>query len=120
MICVVLSRHVTNSGQSFAVSCSREMFTLTATCLPVSYMTRQVMHEVVNLILAAGNRGVPTVKACTHVAELVQAEVWRECCAAADAHDDRGGIIVYAFGRQEWKSVKGFTAPFRFKHLDSG
>ncbi|CAM9263757.1 unnamed protein product [Scytosiphon promiscuus] len=34
-----------------------------------------VMHEVVNLILATGNKGVPTVKACTHVAELVQAEV---------------------------------------------
>lgn len=33
------------------------------------------MHEVVNLILANGNSGVSTVKACTHVAELVQAEV---------------------------------------------
>ncbi|CAM9586380.1 unnamed protein product, partial [Hapterophycus canaliculatus] len=33
------------------------------------------MHEVVNLILANGNGGVSTVKACTHVAELVQAEV---------------------------------------------
>lgn len=39
------------------------------------------MHEVVNLILADGNSGVSTVKACTRVAELVQAEVrlwlWR-------------------------------------------
>eukprot|EP00752_Nemacystus_decipiens_P002243 g2126.t1 len=34
-----------------------------------------VMHEVVNLILASGNGGVSTVKACTRVAELVQAEV---------------------------------------------
>eukprot|EP00903_Cladosiphon_okamuranus_P015271 g14112.t1 len=34
-----------------------------------------VMHEVVNLILANGNNGVSTVKACTRVAELVQAEV---------------------------------------------
>lgn len=33
------------------------------------------MHEVVNLILASGNSGVSTVKACTRVAELVQAEV---------------------------------------------
>ena len=33
------------------------------------------MHEVVNLILADGNRGVSTVKACRRVAELVQAEV---------------------------------------------
>lgn len=33
------------------------------------------MHEVVNLILANGNAGVSTVKACTRVAELVQAEV---------------------------------------------
>ncbi|CBJ30655.1 mitochondrial DNA-directed RNA polymerase [Ectocarpus siliculosus] len=34
-----------------------------------------VMHEVVNLILASGNKGVSTVRACTRVAELVQAEV---------------------------------------------
>ncbi|CAM9937269.1 unnamed protein product, partial [Laminaria digitata] len=34
-----------------------------------------VMHEVVNLILADGNKGVSTVKACRRVAELVQAEV---------------------------------------------
>lgn len=33
------------------------------------------MHEVMNLILASGNTGVSTVKACTRVAELVQAEV---------------------------------------------
>lgn len=33
------------------------------------------MHEVVNLILAKGNDGVPTVRACLRVAELVQAEV---------------------------------------------
>ena len=35
----------------------------------------KVMHEVVNLILAEGNKGVSTLKACIHVAELVQAEV---------------------------------------------
>lgn len=35
----------------------------------------QVMHEVVNLCLSEGNRGVPTLKACKHVAELVQQEV---------------------------------------------
>ncbi|CAN0414773.1 unnamed protein product [Pylaiella littoralis] len=34
-----------------------------------------VMHEVVNLILAKGNDGVPTVRACLRIAELVQAEV---------------------------------------------
>ena len=39
------------------------------------------MHEVVNLILADGNKGVPTVKACRCVAELVQAEVRRDACA---------------------------------------
>lgn len=33
------------------------------------------MHEVVNLILADGNKGVSTLKACMNVAELVQAEV---------------------------------------------
>lgn len=35
----------------------------------------KVMHEVVNLILAEGNKGVSTLKACINVAELVQAEV---------------------------------------------
>lgn len=33
------------------------------------------MHEVVNLCLSEGNRGVPTLKACKQVAELVQQEV---------------------------------------------
>lgn len=35
----------------------------------------KVMHEVVNLCLSEGNRGVPTLKACEHVANLVQQEV---------------------------------------------
>lgn len=38
-------------------------------------VTSKVMHEVVNLILAEGNKGVSTLKACINVAELVQAEV---------------------------------------------
>lgn len=33
------------------------------------------MHEVVNLVLAKGNKGVSTITACRRVAELVMAEV---------------------------------------------
>lgn len=33
------------------------------------------MHEIVSLCLAEGNKGVPTLKACKQVADLVQAEV---------------------------------------------
>lgn len=48
------------------------------------------MHEVVNLILAEGNKGVSTLKACKRVAELVQAEVSGAVCAEATAN--AGGL----------------------------
>lgn len=53
-----LERHAAGNGKLF-----------------VSFGWSQVMHEVVNLCLADGNKGVPTLKACKQVAELVQQEV---------------------------------------------
>lgn len=41
----------------------------------MSFDNVKVMHEVVNLCLSEGNRGVPTLKACEYVANLIQQEV---------------------------------------------
>lgn len=65
---------------------------------------RQVMHEVVNLILASGNSGVSTVKACTHVAELVQAEV-RLCRISLSIKASRYLVLI----PQDCRFVVGFT-----------